>query len=464
MDQEIKNNNDEISNDSDEKEEMEKDKQEKEEKEQKEEKEEKEEKQEKEQKEEINIQKDILTKKEEKEEEDIENEIPEDIDIQEDEYQKISLGGADSSDKMEKHYSKNKKQNRNKSKAKKTNKKPFIITVEDSSIKKIKIVFNACSFKDEFLMPIWCPKNSYIKFKVKGKWRIDKLYPYTDSKGLPSNNKGGFGYGTLIGRIGKGDDFVIYNDKVVIVKKEGPLYAKQLLPKNMKIEPEGSIEVIIYDGEYMDIDEINGKIGWIENNIENGNKNKQNEIIEDNGTKIKKDENMKKEFENKIRNEINNLRMNPLIFYDQFIRKTKKLTETRKYLELIKNEYKGVLNFNEEYYNAISSYFEFYKQNTSKKNVNQNDISNYLLELEGEIEYFLIDKFEMKTKVKCRLTQKTNPKDIIIQCFYDKKYRFYIFNKKSRDLTVNVINNFYKNFNLIIMAFTLEPPSEIVFK
>ena len=232
----------------------------------------------------------------------------------------------------------------------------------------------------------------------------------------------------------------------------------------MKIEPEGSIEVIIYDGEYMDIDEINGKIGWIENNIENGNKNKQNEIIEDNGTKIKKDENMKKEFENKIRNEINNLRMNPLIFYDQFIRKTKKLTETRKYLELINNEYKGVLNFNEEYYNAISSYFEFYKQNTSKKNVNQNDISNYLLELEGEIEYFLIDKFEMKTKVKCRLTQKTNPKDIIIQCFYDKKYRFYIFNKKSRDLTVNVINNFYKNFNLIIMAFTLEPPSEIVFK
>ena len=415
---------------------------------------------------ELSSQKVVQTKEELEQEE----EIPEDIDIQEDEYQRILIGGADSSDNVDKYNSKRddqkkKRQSRSKSKTKKNKRKPFQITViEDSSYKKIKIVFNACAFLDESVMPIWCPKDSFIKFKVKGKWRIDKLYPYTDSKGLPSNNKGGFGYGTLIGRIGKGDDFVIYNDKVVIVKKEGPLYAKQLLPKNMKIEPEGSIEVIIYDGEYMDIDEINGKIGWIENNIENGNKNKQNEIIEDNGTKIKKDENMKKEFENKIRNEINNLRMNPLIFYDQFIRKTKKLTETRKYLELINNEYKGVLNFNEEYYNAISSYFEFYKQNTSKKNINQNDISNYLLELEGEIEYFLIDKFEMKTKVKCRLTQKTNPKDIIIQCFYDKKYRFYIFNKKSRDLTVNIINNFYKNFNLIIMAFTLEPPSEVVFK
>ena len=37
-------------------------------------------------------------------------------------------------------------------------------------------------------MPIWCPKDAYIKFKVKGEWRIDKLYQYTTSKGLPSNN------------------------------------------------------------------------------------------------------------------------------------------------------------------------------------------------------------------------------------------------------------------------------------
>ena len=386
-----------------------------------------------------------------------------DMDNEADEYQKFLLWNVkDPSDKL---YKYNSRGDRIKSRTKNKNKKPFIITlIEGSSYKKIKIVFNACAFIEESLMPIWCPKDAFIKFKVKGQWRIDKLYPYTDSKGLPSINKGGFNYGALIGRIGKGDDFVVYNDKVVTVKKEGPLYMRQLLPKKLKIEPEGNIEVYVFDGEYMDIDEINEKIGWIENNFDNNDINKINEIIEDNNNKIKNDDNMKKEFENKIRNEINNLRMNPLIYYEQFIRKTKNLTDMKKYLELLNNEYLGVLNLNEDYYNAISTYFELYEQNKRKKNINKNNISSYLSELEEEIEYFLINKFEIKTKVKCRLTQKTNPKDIIVQYFYDKKYRFYIFNKKSRDLTINVINNFYRNLSLIIIAFTLEPPSEIVFK
>ena len=414
---------------------------------------------------ELSSQKVVQTKEELEQEE----EIPEDIDIQEDEYQRILIGGADSSDNVDKYNSKRddqkkKRQSRSKSKTKKNKRKPFQITViEDSSYKKIKIVFNACAFLDESVMPIWCPKDSFIKFKVKGKWRIDKLYPYTDSKGLPSNNRGGFGYGALIGRIGKGEKFVVSDDKAVIVKEEGPLYMKQLLPKNMKIEPEGSIEVCVYDGEYMNIDEINEKIGWIENNIENNDINNKNEIFDDN-TVNKKEDNMKKEFENKIRNEMNNLRMNPLIFYDQFINKNKNLTNTRKYLEKLKDEYLGVLNLNNDYYDAICGFLELFDQNKNKNNINKNNVTDYLLELEKEVEFFLIDKFEMKTKVKCRLTQKTNAKDIIIQCFYDKKYRFYIFNKKSRDLTVNVINNFYKDFSLVIMAFTLEPPSEVVFK
>ena len=414
---------------------------------------------------ELSSQKVVQTKEELEQEE----EIPEDIDIQEDEYQRILIGGADSSDNIDKYNSKRdnqkkKRQSRSKSKTKKNKRKPFQITViEDSSYKKIKIVFNACAFLDESVMPIWCPKDSFIKFKVKGKWRIDKLYPYTDSKGLPSNNRGGFGYGALIGRIGKGEKFVVSDDKAVIVKEEGPLYMKQLLPKNMKIEPEGSIEVCVYDGEYMNIDEINEKIGWIENNIENKDINNKNEIFDDNTVNKKKD-NMKKEFENKIRNEMNNLRMNPLIFYDQFINKNKNLTNTRKYLEKLKDEYLGVLNLNNDYYDAICGFLELFDQNKNKNNINKNNVTDYLLELEKEVEFFLIDKFEMKTKVKCRLTQKTNAKDIIIQCFYDKKYRFYIFNKKCRDLTVNVFNNFYKDFSLVIMAFTLEPPSEVVFK
>jgi hypothetical protein len=390
-----------------------------------------------------------------KDDEQLEEEIPEDIDIQEDEYQKISLGGADSSDKMEKHYSKNKKQNRNKSKAKKKNKKPFIITVEeDSSYKVIKILFNACSFLEESMMPIWCPKGSYIKFYVKGKWRIDRLYPLTDSRGLPTNNKGGLGYGALMGRIGNGEKFVVSDDKAVIVKEEGPLYMKQILPKHLKVNPEGSIEVKVYDGEYMEIEEINKRIGWTENNKINNDENNKEEKKDNEISKKEKEKKDKKDFENKIRNEYNNLRMNPLIFYEQYISKTRNMNQTKKYLEKINNFELQALNPIDEYYEAILDYFKLFGQEMNIRNIN--NIYDYLIEIEGDIGYYLSERFEGNVKVKCKLTQKTNPKDIIIQCFYDKNYRFYIFNKRNTDLTVVAYYNYYKNFTLIIMASTFE--------
>ena len=96
---------------------------------------------------------------------------------------------------------KNIKANKNKKNAIKKN--PFIISeIQSSPYQKIKIRINACSFIDEYMMPIWCPKGVYIKFRVEGKWRIDKLYDYTDSKGISSNHSSGFNYGALIGRIG----------------------------------------------------------------------------------------------------------------------------------------------------------------------------------------------------------------------------------------------------------------------
>ena len=384
----------------------------------------------------------------------LEEEIPEDIDIQEDEFQRILVGGAESSDKYGKNNSKNSKQ----ATKRKKKKKPFVISViEDSSYKKIKIIINANTFRDESLMPIWCPKNSYIKFQVKGKWRIGKLFPYTDSKGLPSsNNTGGFGYGALVGRIGNGDKFVVADDKAVMAKEGGALYLKQLLPKNMEIDPEGSLEVNVFDGEYMNYEEINKKIGWIENNTINVDENNQEE---NNGKKLSKkeiEEKEKTEFETKIRNEFNNLRMNPLLSYDQYISKTRNLTQTRKYLEIFNDTYLQALNPVEEYYEDIFNYFKLFAQNSNKINIKKNNVTDYLLGLEGEMGYYLTDKFQRNVKVKCRLTKKTNPRDIIIQCFYDKKYIFFIFNKKSQDLTVNTFKNYYKDFTLIIMAFTFE--------
>ena len=400
-----------------------------------------------------------------KDDEQLEEEIPEDIDIQEDEYNRILLGGAppESTDRLNSRANKSSsiRSNNRKSLTKKRRKKPFIISVfEDSSFKKIQIIINACSFLEEYTMPIWCPKDAYIKFKVKGQWRIDKLYPYTTSKGLPSNNKGGFGYGALVGRIGNDDKFVIIDEKAVVVKEDGPLYLKQLLPKNMKIEPDGKLEVNVYDGEYMEIEQINKRIGWKENNSVNNDENNNEENSQNIKSEKERDEIEKINFEKKLRNNLNNLRMNPLQFYEQYICRSKNIKETKKYLEKLTNLGLSALNPNEDYYNSIVNYFKLIDQNSFKGNAIKNSCIEFISRIEEEIEYYIYDSFKQDVKVKCKLTQKTKPIDIIIHCFLDKKYRFYIFNKRSKDLTVNILKNFYKDFSLVVMAFTFEERAE----
>ena len=160
-------------------------------------------------------------------------------------------------------------------------KKPFLITeIESDPFQKVKIVINACSFCDEYMMPIWCPKDTFIKFKVEGKWRIDKLHEYTNSRGIPSNQTSGFNYGALVGRVGLGELFVVVDQGTYLVKEEGPLFLRQNLPKKVQVHPEGKLEISVFDGIYMDIKEINDRIGWKENGpIDNIS---QNESIENN--------------------------------------------------------------------------------------------------------------------------------------------------------------------------------------
>lgn len=396
-----------------------------------------------------------------KEEEKFEEEIPEDLDIQEDEYNKILLGGSppESNDMLNSRANDSSKIRsfNKKSINRKRKKKPFTVSVfEDSSFKKIQIIINACSFLEEYTMPIWCPKDSYIKFKVKGQWRVDKLYPYTGSKGLPSNNKGGFGYGALVGRIGNNNKFVVLDEKAIAVKEDGPLYLKQLLPKNLKVEPEGKLEVNVYDGEYLEIEEINRRIGWKENNTINNDENNKEQNNEKILNEKEREEMEKINFEKKLRNNANNLRMNPLQFYEQYICKSKNVKDTKKYLEKISDFNLSALNQNEDYYNSLLDYFKLIEQNNSKGSAIKNNFIDFITRMEEEIEYFLFDSFGKVVKVKCKLTQKTKPIDIIILCFLDKKYRFYIFNKRSKDLTVSILKNFYKDFSLIVMAFTFE--------
>ena len=289
------------------------------------------------------------------EEEKVEENIPEEINMYQLENARVDYNqksfekdGSIGLNSQEARHSANLRNRKNKNKKNLGKKKPFIISeVETSPYKKVKILINASYFCEEYMMPIWCPKDVYIKFRVKGKWRIDKNYEFTDSRGFPSTSCLGFNFGAMIGRIGLGDKFVVEDEAAILAKKEGPLFLRQNLPKKIKLEPEGNLEITVYDGEYMKIEEINERIGWKESGTFNKDKesNKNNENSSDTNVgesnssiKIKKNnknnnENDAQELEKKMRIYLNNLRLNPSLFYEKYINFNQSLIWTKKYLD-----------------------------------------------------------------------------------------------------------------------------------
>lgn len=439
------------------------------------------------------------------EEEKKSEEIPEEINIEPDENEAKNndANKLDSKNNSNKGLSSNNQKSfekRDQSKSPKTNKKPnkntknknisqkkkpFEISESQTEpYKKVKITINASSFLDEYMMPIWCPKNVYIKFRVEGKWRIDKNYEYTDSRGLRSYSSKDFNYGALIGRIGKKIDdnldekqkkkkvsslinqnnFVVANEITFLVKEEGPLFLRPNLPKKMKIEPEGKLEVSVYDGDYMEISEINEKIGWFENGtiiVDKSEKSKEQSPNKNKGNKNVLNE---KEIEKNLRKHINNLRMNPSMFYEKYISFYANYLWTKEYLLKIKNEPRDPLQEDEKSYNFLADYTKPAHQQQLKKNINKNNLSECLTKMNEDLSYYIRDLTGLSkiVKVKCKLTQKENPIDIIVQYLLDKTYRRNIFNQYSKGLTIKIVKNFFNDSTLIIMAIILDRDNVIL--
>ena len=409
------------------------------------------------------------------EEEKVEENIPEEINMYQLENARVDYNqksfekdGSIGLNSQEVSNSANLRNRKNKSKKNLGKKKPFIISeVETSPYKKVKILINASYFCEEYMMPIWCPKDVYIKFRVKGKWRIDKNYEFTDSRGFPSTSCLGFNFGAMIGRIGLGDKFVVEDEAAILAKKEGPLFLRQNLPKKIKLEPEGNLEITVYDGEYMKIEEINERIGWKESGTFNKDKesNKNNENSSDTNVgesnssiKIKKNnknnnENDAQELEKKMRIYLNNLRLNPSLFYEKYINFNQSLIWTKKYLDKKKYNEITALEENETCYNYLSEYFELPNQ---KKFLYKNNLSEYLSKVDEDVGFFLCEQVSKVVKVKSKITQKDNPYEIIVQFLLDKKYRSYIFDEHSQFLTIKFFKNFFNKSSLVIMAIGID--------
>ena len=334
---------------------------------------------------------------------------------------------------------KNKKISVNKSKTNiKSNKEPFTLKTEKiDSINLSTLTINASCFLREYLIPIWFKKNDFIKFETTGRWRIDKNYDFTNTKGMPTPKTLDFNYGACIARIGSGEPFVILPQNFTYTTKhEGPLYLKMNLPRRLEMRPEGIIEMYIYDGEVLPIEEIYKRIGWIENNMKYGN-NK--------GT----------EMENNLMTSLNNLRMNPVLFYEKYFREVKNILWIEKYLEekeAQKNKYyRKPFQVKENYYDLINKYVN--NNYVNKKNVNKQKVSLNLNNMKENLELLVKNDLKCKNLIDCKLVQKYKINDICLLYLLDKKLRNHIFSNEYNCITIKIIENYLDESSLLILCF-----------
>ena len=288
-----------------------------------------------------------------------------------------------------------------------------------------------------FLIPIWVEKGSYIKFKIKGKWRINKNFEFSDSKGISTPKNSNFNYGALIGRVGRGKEFVLPPGELVhYSNNEGPIYLRINFPKNVKINPEGDMEVKVFDGTLLTMEQINEKIGW---------KSKEIKYIFEDAS----------ELENNLTNDINNLRMNPILFYEKNIKKNGNAVWTEDFLN--KMEYQNGINGIQplsanntcyyELHNYMALNYEYIYEKLDNRNLNK-----FMEELQEQININIDSRFSCENYVDCRVTKKENSLDICKQFLLDKKIRKNIFNEKNKSIAVNIFDNFYDDAYFIILV------------
>lgn len=331
----------------------------------------------------------------------------------------------------------------NKSKTFTSNKKPkvspFSITkISSDEVKEIYLIkVNASYFLKEELIPIWFEKDIYIKFITKAKWRIDRKYNYTDSKGMPSSRSLGFNYGAAIARIGSGPKFILQpNDFTYLNKFEGPLYLRMNLPKNLDVCPEGNMEIKVFDGTLMPIEEINSKIGWKEKNMNYSSRKS-------------------KDLENELTTDINNLRMNPLLFYQNFYKGNSNTIWTEYFLKNAKynNDNKQISAFstNNNLYISLKKYIKL-NYTTIKTNLNKKGIDLYSEKLKGELNVYIKDNFGCENVVDCRKTKKNKSEEICMLYVLDTNFRQNIFNSEYYSIAVNILDDILPEEIYIILV------------
>ena len=307
----------------------------------------------------------------------------------------------------------------------------------ENNLQFISLTIKAEYFLKETLLPIWINKGEYAKFMVKGKWRMGPNFPLTDSSGIPTSYSINFNYGALLGRIGQENCFLIKDSTIQNTENGGQLSLRMNLPKNKtNIHPSGSLNIKIFDGIVMNQNEINKKIGWLEMS-----KLSQNKIFN--------------KLEQSIINNLNNLRMNPVLFYEKNVQTYKNMILTKEFLSNLKfNDKRRPFKIFELSIKKIRDYFDnkFDKKNFVK-NISKISISAALDKIEKKLDWYLQDNLQTSNfLLNCKFSKSKDPMEICLFFLFDEEIREYIFHINFLRISLNVINNFFYDDNLIILV------------
>ena len=285
----------------------------------------------------------------------------------------------------------------------------------------------------EQMYPIWVEKNTSIKFKVSGKWRIDPQYDYTNSIGIPTSLVQGFNNGALVGRIGSSDYFLIKDPTVKKATVSGPLYLKMNLPK-IRVRPSGILYVKVYDAQKMNYEEINKKLGW-------------NEVAEDN-TNFSLEK-----MECKLVDNINNMIINPMLFFEKNVGNYTEMILTQDYMKsLDKVENKKPLKIGNYIASEIDNFFRVIKQKKLNTLYSKNSLTAFCEKINKKLILYLGGSMTQKFKLLYKTTRDMDIMKMSLEFLYDYKERDFLFKSFYKQIAAKIIKNAFNEMNLVIIV------------
>ena len=279
------------------------------------------------------------------------------------------------------------------------------------------------------IYPIFIPDNQEIEFQVSGKWNINSQIN-CDSKGILTKNFSSerkFNDGALVGRIIKGEEFLIYDGLKLNSKNRGALILKMFLNNFWSEDkPFGSLKLKIKGGEKIgSLTKLEEKIGWW----------KQLRLISYTNADQIKDFSLSSDEKNLIII-INKIRHDSSLFTSQYLNNYQFLTPStiKIYKELMTNEKELIpLKVN---LSVIKILNKFYGENLS------NEKANYVQKSEKILYNCINECFKNRKKILVHIIKfyEIDPFNLALRLLFNEDVRKFLLDYSCEELSMIILD------------------------